>query len=533
MISKKLNELLIINDNFKQKILKEILTPKNKISTKKIYAVVKKLKEEEFFLSFFKKNKINIDDFKDDILFFIWFLDICPYCKTCNKPINSFKDHSYYLRDYCSIGCRNKNKDLIKKTKETFIKKYGVESYTETEDFKEKQKNFLKNEKKKKERHEKIKKTLLQKYGVDNPMKIDDFKEKANQTFKKNYLKKKNLYLINLEKDFEKGFNYIKEKYNWKTDWTVRKWLKKFNIKDFCKSKIEEDLKNFIKTIYSGEIIENSRKIIKPKELDIYIPEKNLAIEFDGLYWHSEGLNNYKNDIKNYHLEKTKACEEKNINLLHIFENEWLDPIKQDIWKSIISYKLGNVKQRYFARKLEFKEIDNKEAREFLELNHIQGNVSSKIKLGLYNKDKLISLMTFSKPRFNKNYEYELIRFASLKYSSCVGCAQKLLKYFLKTYQPKNIISYANRRFASSLSNVYQKLGFRFLRETESNYYYFSLKDPMMLYHRSHFQKYKLKNYKETKDQFDSSLTESKIMFNSGYRRIYDSGNLVYHLEVK
>ena len=198
----------------------------------------------------------------------------------------------------------------------------------------------------------------------------------------------------------------------------------------------EKEIIEFIKEYYQGKIIENSRSIISPYELDIYIPEKNIAIEFNGLLWHSYGkfiLDPKQEDLqyqKYRHLLKTKAAEEKNINLLHIFEYEWLDPLKQDIWKSIILYKLGIIKQRYFARKLKIKKVSNKEAKEFLELNHIQGSSSAKVKLGLYDNDKLISIMTFAKPRFNKNFEYELIRFASLKYSACVGCAQKLFKYF-------------------------------------------------------------------------------------------------------
>jgi len=140
--------------------------------------------------------------------------------------------------------------------------------------------------------------------------------------------------------------------------------------------------------------------------------------------------------------------------------------------------------------------------------------------------------MTFGKSRFNKNYQYELYRFASLKYSSCVGCAQKLFKYFLRTYQPESIISYANRRWASSLSNVYQNLNFEFLRETEPNYYYFKLNE-LILYPRNKFQKYKIKKMSQKLDSefyeiYNDSKSEADLMFEAGYRRIYDSGHLVY-----
>ncbi|MBR4316364.1 MAG: hypothetical protein IKP65_05310 [Alphaproteobacteria bacterium] len=71
---------------------------------------------------------------------------------------------------------------------------------------------------------------------------------------------------------------------------------------------------DFIKSIYPYDIIENDKTMIKPYELDIYIPEKQVAIEFDGIYWHNE-----ENKPKNYHLMKTELCEEKGIHLIHIF----------------------------------------------------------------------------------------------------------------------------------------------------------------------------------------------------------------------
>jgi len=447
-----------------------------------------------------------------------------PRCKECGKILKWRNNGSY--GQFCSAKCSNKNSEKLKKIEETSLKKYGVKHPSQSEQSKKKLIN-----------------TNLKKYGVRSTAQLDWVKEKAKQTCLKKFKHVssevgniKNLELYNNKEFIKKNFldenNYFKLKefmnfFNC-SQVAAHSTLKRLQI-DFnhrtSYSNLEKEIINFIKEIYSGEIIENSRKIISPYELDIYIPEKNLAIEFNGLYWHSFNDIDSLNEFKFRHLNKTKLCEEKDINLLHIFENEWLDLTKQDIWKSIISYKLGIVKQRYFARKLEIKEINSKLARDFFEENHIQGYTNAGIRIGLFDNQKLISCMTFAKPRFNKNYQYELIRFASLKYTSCVGCAQKLFKYFLRKYQPESIISYANRRWAFAKKNIYQKLNFKFIKETEPNYYYFKLKD-LKLYHRSYFQKYKLKNYSDI--QFDPSLTETEIMFNSGYRRIYDCGNLVY-----
>ena len=325
--------------------------------------------------------------------------------------------------------------------------------------------------------------------------------------------------------------------------------MKELNI-DYKKSggvsEAEKEVVNYIKNIYSGEIIENSKQIISPKELDIYIPEHNLAIEFNGLFWHSTAALDYTktslNAFKKRHLEKTKACESKNINLLHIFENEWLDPIKKEIWKSIIRYKILGVKNRYFARKLKIKILDKNNEEEnylvtkFFEENHLQGSGAiGPIRIGLFDENnELISCMTFAKSRFDKNFDYELIRFASKKDSSCVGCASKLFKYFVSNFDPKSIVSYANRRWVNKNSNLYSKLGFTFVAESEPNYFYFrfDIVDEFglpVLFSRNKFQKHKLKDNKFTKDFYDEKLSEFDIMTAAGFYRIYDAGQLVFH----
>ena len=119
-----------------------------------------------------------------------------------------------------------------------------------------------------------------------------------------------------------------------------------------------------------------------------------------------------------------------------MFETEWLE--KQNIVKSVISSKLGKYKTRLYARKCEIIELD--EDKEFLNLYHIQGSCSSSIKLGLKHENELVAVMSFGKSRFNKQYHWELLRYAS---KDCViGGAGKLLayltsckKYFLKKFR--------------------------------------------------------------------------------------------------
>ena len=297
--------------------------------------------------------------------------------------------------------------------------------------------------------------------------------------------------------------------------------LRKNSNKELClicnpilsgKSQMELDLLKFIQDNYTGEIITNTKSIIGPTELDIYLPELKLAIEFNGLYWHSE-----LHKDKYFHLNKTKSCENKGIQLIHIWEDDWV--YKQDIVKSMILNKLGR-SNKIFARKCEIKEIiDNNVIREFLERNHIQGFVGSKVKLGLYYNNELVSLMTFGGYRKNMNSSsqegaHELLRFCNVLNTSVIGGASKLFKYFVKNYKPIEIISYSD--YSRSIGNMYNQLGFKLSHLSEPNYYY--IIDEKRIY-RFNFRKDIL-----VKQGFDASKTEIEIMHERGYFRLFDCG---------
>ena len=281
----------------------------------------------------------------------------------------------------------------------------------------------------------------------------------------------------------------------------------------------EKELSDFIKETYDGEIIENSRSIISPLELDIYLPELRLAFEFNGLYWHNELYVD-----KNYHLNKTKLCEEKGIHLVHIYEDDWV--FKNDIVKSRILNLLGKTQRKIYARQCEIKEVSSKESKEFLIENHIQGNVNSKVKLGLYYKEELVSLMTFGNLRKNlgsssKENSYELLRFCNKINTNVIGGANKLYKFFVMMLNPKEILSYADRSWTSKTKeSLYDKLGFTLLGESRSNYHYI-----VEGKRKNRF------NYRKdilVKEGFDLGKTERDIMFDRGIYRIYNCGSLKY-----
>jgi hypothetical protein len=285
-------------------------------------------------------------------------------------------------------------------------------------------------------------------------------------------------------------------------------------------NKKELSVLEFIKENYNGIIIRSDRSVLEGKELDIYLPDKNIAFEFNGLYWHSDV---YKD--KFYHLDKSKNCLKKGIQLINIWEDDWDN--KTDIIKSIILNKIGKSK-KIFARKCVIRTPNNKEVRDFLIKNHIQGFVGSKIKIGLYYREELVSLMTFGNLRKVLGYNtkvgsYELLRFCNKIDYVVIGGASKIFKYFLNNNEISEVISYSDN--SKGYGNLYEKLGFKFISETIPNYYWIINNNRK---HRFNFRKDKL-----ISQGYDPKMTESEIMKLRGYNKIYDCGSKKWILTIK
>ena len=282
-------------------------------------------------------------------------------------------------------------------------------------------------------------------------------------------------------------------------------------------SKGEKTLCSFLEDL-NIQFINNERITIYPQELDIYIPEKKVAIEYDGLYWHNE----LKKD-KDYHLNKTLECEKNGIRLIHIFEDEWIH--KKDIVKSRLKSIFGIVNNKIYARKCTIKDVSFNESKTFLEENHIQGNCVSRYRYGLYYNNELVSLMTFGANRKklgskSEEEHYELLRFCNKLNTSVIGGASKLLNYFIKAHKPKEIISYCDKRW--SVGNMYEKLGFKLVSISKPNYFYIinGKRENRFKYHKSEL----------IKQGFDKTKTEHEIMKERGIYRIYDCGTILYKL---
>jgi len=488
----------------------------NPWSSRKSWWVKNGYEEEYNIIS----NMINTTDvIKEKICAILYYGGVHPKCKICDNHVKYHPAKKRFM-DYCSNKCVGKDIELHKnknfnpnpeKIKETKLLRYGDENYCNSKKFKE---------------------TCLERYGVDNPAKYQSIKDKISEKTigksksgihwkqdrlgfellsfinDKEWLKSQKLPQSSIAKNLGVSHSLINKKF------------KEFGIisKNYYKSSYEYELVNWLKKLNIKNIIHSDRSTISPMELDIYLPDYNLAIEFDGLYWHSTSDPLEIKNIRRKHLKKTNACEDKDIQLLHIFENEWIT--KKDIWKSVIKSKLGLSENRIYARKCVFKPLDNKsEVKQFLDDNHLQGRIYYSFGYGLYYNDELVSVMVFSKSRFSKN-GYEILRFCNKLDHNVIGAFSKILK----NSKLNDVISYGNRRWCYSKNNVYSNNGFELKNISTPNYFYFKKHD-LNLQSRNKYQKHKLynllENYNENKSEFENMLLNN-------YRIIFDSGNLVY-----
>jgi hypothetical protein len=289
-------------------------------------------------------------------------------------------------------------------------------------------------------------------------------------------------------------------------------------------SGIEQEIADYIKSMYVGVVEMDSRKVLPSGlELDVYLPEKKIAIEVDGLFWHSE----LAGKSKYYHLQKTEECEKLGIHLIHIFEDEW--KMKSEIIKSKLSAMLCPSK-RIGARKLKLRALPSADKNKFLDLHHIQGHDTCQLSVGAYLGAELVAVATFSKPRRALGHTksevgvYELSRFATSV--PLVGVLPKMLKWLRLTTDCKKIVSYADRRFTSKDHNIYSSVGFSLIGETPVNYWYFR-NGYFERFHRFGFIK---SNLSKRLASFDPQKTEWQNMVDNGWNRIWDCGNLKYEL---
>jgi hypothetical protein len=277
----------------------------------------------------------------------------------------------------------------------------------------------------------------------------------------------------------------------------------------------QHQILTFIKTI-TDDVISNDRTIIAPYELDILIPQSNLAIEFNGNFYHS--YNSLVIEDRNRHKEKTDLAVKAGIKLIQINSHEWKR--SQELIKSMISHRLG-VSQKIHGRKCEIVAVNDKTASNFFKENHISGHRSAKVAYGLTYNNILVSAINFNQIR---PQVWEIIRYATSRDHVVVGGLSKLLKRFREDHKPQTVTTFVDRRFGDG--NGYLKSGFKLCGVTKPGYVYLD-SNCNLAGSRIKFQKHKLPGILE---RFNPDLTEAENMFNNGYRRMWDAGHLKMEL---
>lgn len=529
--------------------------------------------------SFFNKNKeiksqvikytsfINTNNMKQRVWHIVNNVWHVPNCKICLTSEVKWDNRNNCYRTYCSSTCAgldkerldkikkttlsryngigtqvkknmnniiqtifNNKEEIVKRRKETNTKKYGKEHFSQTEEWSNKtkkknnknygtdwpaQSSIVKN---------KVKEYFNKMYG-GHPMKNDEIYQKQFNSYRTNgkhprqlHINDENFLLLNSSQHLEKlnlTYNLVEiAKLVGVYPKTVSDYFKKQNIKiiKHQTSSFEREVEDFLKDL-NIDYTAHDRTILGNQELDFLINDSNVAIECNGIYWHSDLFKDSK-----YHLSKTNRAKDKNVQVIHIFENEWNK--KSMIVKSRLKSILGKVEEKIYARKCKIVKLLKSQSDDFFNKNHIQSSCVSKVSYGLLYEGNLVAAMSFGKSRFTKKYEWELLRYCSIVDHSVIGGASKLLNQFCKENKPTSIVSYSDRRYSSG--NLYKILGFEYVSTSMPNYYYFK---SQILESRHKYQKHKLKKILKF---YDESKTEYQNMTNNGFLRIWDSGNDVW-----
>lgn len=405
------------------------------------------------------------------------------------------------------VAWPQQNQDIFDKTTQIFKDRYGISRPAQFPAF-----------------QDRAKQTCIARYGVEIPMQIPEVSKKVTMAVKKknfNELLSNRSGLTPLFTIDEYANCHSDDLLLWKCNTCTNEFYQTFKLSNnkscsVCNPKHQTWGETLIESWLKEAGVEyemGSFSIIKPQQLDFYLADHKLAIEFNGLYWHSE----LAGRTKSYHVNKFKKCDELNIKLIQVFEHELLR--NEALIKERILNALGKNTHRLYARKLKVAQISSREARDFLNDHHTQGGLPSAFNYALVKDGVIYSVMSFSKVRYSKTLaDWELTRFASRSSYSVVGAASRLFSAFVNENQIDSVVSYADLKWGKG--NVYKKMGFEFSHYSQPNYWYFRGIDSVTS--RIKFQKHKL-----PKDLHHLG-SEWEIMKHLKWNRYWDCGNAVW-----
>ncbi len=373
------------------------------------------------------------------------------------------------------------------KAQETMLKKFGVRHACQNEDIKQKVIN-----------------TTKHRYGVSNVMKSNDIQQKLEDSNLKKFGVKNAMQSEIVQEALK---NSMMKKYG--VDNAFKSLEIQQKIKDNWKgggyhSKPEQEIGEFIASLglewKNGWINSTERR-----NLDIFIPSKNIAIEYNGLYWHSE-----LNKPKHYHLEKTELAEKEGIRIIHIFEHEWNE--RKNQVKSYLQSALGVNKNIVYARKTEIRHVDKKEAAEFLNQYHILGKCGMKDAFGLYYENELLAMITIN-IHHRQSKKYVLNRYVGKTNYNVIGGLSRLVKTAVKKYG--SLLTWVDRRISDGTN--WEKSGWIKEDVLKPDYFYYNPNGNKVI-----SKQMRKKNLVKT----PKNMTEKEHAKIDGLLRVWDCGKI-------
>lgn len=275
-----------------------------------------------------------------------------------------------------------------------------------------------------------------------------------------------------------------------------------------------------------GAVTRRDHDILSPRELDVYLPGQNVAVEYCGDYWHSLDSLEAVRVRKNRHHQKYQDCKDKGIRLFTIYESEWIN--RNYAIRRLLRNALGKSKGKLMARKCELRSVPLTDAKEFYERYHPQGGAGNGEHYGLYWRDKLVACMRFTHGANDRGHAKErvwtLTRYATR--ITVAGAASRLFKAFITEHKPQEVKSFSDNRYFEG--GMYQQLGFVLEEETGPDYQVWSPK--LGLRPKTHYQRrvlaqrLKEHGFEEGFDPDTDPRSEAEVTFLMGCRRLYDCG---------
>lgn len=423
---------------------------------------------------------------------------------------------------------------IQEKRKQTTKNKYGVENVGQTTNARTKHSQTYNNPDRVATITQQVAQTKIKKYGnkhYNNSTKIKETWQQRNTDYWQDRFPDKDIQTLMSVEQLTELYNKftpseIAKQLNVHIQ-TVYRYLNQHQIRTPYQSSLELEMIRELANLGVTNIVTGSRKLISNnRQIDIFLPDFNLAIEMNGVYWHHDLMPNIN---KHYHREKFLLAEQNGIQLITIFSNLWEDlHIKQKLLDMIAS-KIGkDSRPCVYARKTLVTKVSSQVAQDFYNKNHIQGHTPATWHYGLTYKDEIVAIMSFSTPRTGigkyRDNTAELVRYATS--SRVVGGASKLINHFKKQHSIfKQIISYSNNEWSNG--NMYKELGFELEADVAPSYFYF---DPAtkQCKHRYNYAKHKL-----VQQGFDPNKSETEIQRERGFLKIWDCGKRTWILKIK